>query len=124
VNRMSRMRRSKRRFFNQSSKSFKCDKWSIVHTNIRGYDSKRVSLHAILERADVLTINETFLKNNRKLIIPGFSCYNRNRKNVNGGGIATCIKSKDAMNTLKVFEGSNDDEILITLMVSLTLLLM
>ena len=111
MNRLSRMRRSKRRYFN---KSFKCDKWSIVHTNIRGYDSKAFSLHTICERADVLTINETFLKNNRKLIIPGFTCYNRNRKNVNGGGIATCIKRKDSMNTLKVFEGSNDDEILIT----------
>ena len=85
-----------------------------MHTNIRGYDSKALSLQTIADRADIITINETFFKNNRKLDLPGFTCFNRNRQNVNCGGIATCVKSKDAMNSLKVFEGSNDDEILIT----------
>ena len=92
----------------------KCDMWSLIHTNIRGYDSKALSLHAIVDNADVVTINETFLKNERKLNIPGFTCYNRNRQGVNGGGIATCVKNEDKMNTLKVFEGVNKYEVLIT----------
>ena len=33
---------------------------------------------------------------------------------MNGGGIATCVQSKDAMHTLKVFEGEDDNEIMIT----------
>ena len=50
----------------------------------------------------------------KKLVMPGFICYNRNRQGAMGGGIATCVKNKDKINTLKVFEGSNDDEILVT----------
>ena len=85
-----------------------------MHTNIRGYDSKVLSLQAVADRADIITVNETLLKNNRAMKLPGFTCYNRNRQNMNGGGIATCIKSKDAIHSLKVFEGLNDEEILIT----------
>ena len=80
VNQKSRARRSKRRFFMNRFKDVKCDAWSIVHTNIRGYVCKALSINPILDRADVLTINETFLKNNKKLKIPGFSCFTRNRK--------------------------------------------
>ena len=46
--------------------------------------------------------------------IQGYSCFNRNRQNVNFGGIATCVKSKDAKHTLKTFEGEDDHEVLIT----------
>ena len=109
--------RRRRRLRQKCRRSFDfCDKWTILHTNIRGYDSKAVSLHAILNQVkpSVVTINETYLKNNRKLTIPGFTTYNRNRQCVNGGGIATCVQSKDAMHTLKVFEGEKDNEMLIT----------
>ena len=88
--------------------------WVLLHSNIRGYDSKALSLHAIANNADVVTINETYLKNNRTLNMPGFTCFNRNRQGVNGGGIATCVKKKDSMHTLKVFEGKDDDEVVIT----------
>ena len=57
-----------RRSCNKSN-FIKCDMWSLIHTNIRGYDSKALSLHAIVDKADVVTINETFLKNDRKLNI-------------------------------------------------------
>ena len=91
-----------------------CDKWSIMHTNIRGFDSKVLSLQTMVDGADIVTINETFLKNNRKLRLPGFTCYNRNRINVHGGGIATCVNNKDAIDTLKVSEGLNEEEFLVT----------
>ena len=94
--------------------NFKCDNWCILQTNIRGYSLKAYSLQSVVNNVDVVTINETHLKNERKLELPGFTCYNMNRKGVNGGGIATCMKDKDAMNTLKVFERLNDDEVLIT----------
>ena len=54
------------------------------------------------------------MKSNKKSKIPGYLCFNRNRQCVNGGGIATCVKSKEALNTLKAFEGTDDNEILIT----------
>ena len=87
-----------------------------MHTNIRGYDSKATALHAIINQVkpSIVTINETFLKNNRKLKIPEYLCFNRNRQDVGGGGIATCIQSKDAAHTLKVAEGAEDHEMLIT----------
>ena len=94
-----------------------CDeKWSILHTNIRGYDSKAFSFHTIIDakKPSVITVNETYFKNNRKMKLQGYSCFNRNRQCVNGGGIATCVESKDAMHTLKVFEGEDNDEIMIT----------
>ena len=113
VNGKARKRRSVRRFYLRNNISKKCDVWVLIHSNIRGYDSKALSLHAIADKADVVTINETSLKNNRILKMPGFTCYNRNRQGVNGGGIATCIKNKDAKDTLKVFEGKDDEEIVI-----------
>ena len=102
-----------RRFYCRNNVS-KCDMWVIIHSNIRGYDLKAYSLHAIANNADVVTINETFLKNNRMLNMPGFTCFNRNRQGINGGDIAICVKRKDSIHTLKVFEGKNDDEVIIT----------
>ena len=112
MNRKARARRSKRRL--SSKNVLRCDKWSIMHTNIRGYDSKVLSLQTMVDRADIVKINETFLKNYRKLKLPGFTCFNMNRKNVHGGGIATCVRNKDAIHTLKVIEGLDDDEFLVT----------
>ena len=79
VNRMSRFRRCRRRLVNKSSKCFNYDTWSLMHTNIRGIDSKVLSLQAVADRADIITVNETLLKNNRAMKLPGFTCYNRNR---------------------------------------------
>ena len=68
MNRKARARRIKRRL---SSKTvLNCDKWSIMHTKIRGYDSKVLSLQTMVAMADILTINETFLKNKSEIFIP------------------------------------------------------
>ena len=65
-------------------------------------------------KANVVTLNETNLKGNRKLKIDGFTSYTRNRQKAHMGGIATSIDNKDAPNCLKVNEGSGDDEFIIT----------
>ena len=44
----------------------------------------------------------------------GFTSYNRNRLHANMGGVATCIDNKEAYNALKVTEGANDDEYIVT----------
>ena len=117
VKKKPRIRRGGKGRFRNNLDDFKlCDQWQIYHCNIRGFDSKSSSLKSILEtvQPNVVTLNETHYMNNKKLNIEGYVTFNRNRKNVNGGGIATCIKIKDAVDALKVFEGSNDDEMLIT----------
>ena len=52
----------------------------ILHTNIRGYNSKRISLETIVKTndIDIVTINETHLKGKKKAEIPGFESFSRN----------------------------------------------
>ena len=87
-----------------------------MHSNIRGIDSKMESLGTILNiiQPDVLTINETLFVKNRKLTLQGYSYFTSNRTCVSGGGIASCVKANDMVNTLKVGEGENDHEMLVT----------
>ena len=63
---------------------------------------------------DVVTLNEHGVKNKKKIIIPGFITYSRNRTNQNMGGVSTSISEKDRCSVIKVCEGSNQDEFLIT----------
>ena len=46
--------------------------------------------------------------------IPGYNSFTRNRQNKCMGGISTSVTNKDAMHTLKVMEGVDDDEFIIT----------
>ena len=62
----------------------------------------------------MITINETVLKNNNKMKIDGFNTYSRNRQNEHMGGVATAIKSNEAHNTVKVSEGVDKDEYIVT----------
>ena len=69
----------------------KSDKtWSILHTNIRGYSSKKNSMKNIIQqiKPNVITMNEVGLRQNKKLSMRGYECYMRNRKNnVYMGGV-------------------------------------
>ena len=65
-------------------------------------------------KPNVATLNEINFRGNRKLKIEGFTSYNRNRLHANMGGVATCIDNKEACNALKVTEGANDDEYIVT----------
>ena len=96
-----RIRRLKCKNFRNKSKT-----WTILHTNIRGYDSKVDSLEAIIGHVDpnVITINETMFKNNRELKMAGFESFTLNRDCKEGGGVATCVKSGDIDETLMIFE--------------------
>ena len=54
------------------------------------------------------------LKSGQRMKISGFNSFNRNRQNKYMGGISTSVANKDTMHTLKVKEGAEDDEFLIT----------
>ena len=62
----------------------------------------------------MITLNETLYKNNKKLNIEGYVTFNRNRQNSNGGGVATSVIQDDSKNTLKVKDGPDNDEYVIT----------
>ena len=92
------------------------DKLSIYLSNIRGYVSKCVSFQNIISsvKPSVAVLNETHFKFGKKIKIQGYNSLSRNGQNKCMGGISTSIKNQDAMHTLKVKEGSDDYEFLIT----------
>ena len=87
----------------------------IIQTNCDGFTSKKESFDDIVEveNPDVLVINETALKGNRKVKIPHHFSYTKNREK-NKGGVATVIANYLKTNTVKVGEGKEGNEYLIT----------
>ena len=64
---------------------------------------------------NVLTINEVGFKKNKKVNVPGYYSFTRNRKgNVNMGGIAKLVKNNENSSALKVVEGEDSDEFMVT----------
>ena len=59
-------------------------------------------------------ISESHLKFNSKLQIPNFTSYSRNRKEISHGGIATVVLDSEANDCLKVSDGVNDNDFLVT----------
>ena len=117
VTRRQKTRRSKRNSYKKYCHFSSSDnKWSIFHTNIRGFNSKKKSLLSIINgvNPNIITINEVGFKKDKKLNIPGFYCYNRNRGSVNMGGIATAIKNDEKHYVVKTDEGCDKDEFIIT----------
>ena len=63
---------------------------------------------------DIVTINETHYKGRKEIDIAGYLPFQRNRITNSGGGIATLVKSCDKDYTIRVKEGKDQDEYLIT----------
>ena len=78
--------------------------------------SKSISLQAIAgcKMPTVLTLNETMLLSNKELNLKGRYCFTSNRTGTGGGGIATCIRKNDKGDTIKMYEGEDDLELLVT----------
>ena len=62
----------------------------------------------------MITLQETNLKSKKKLSLPGYKCFSRNRFDGHMGGVATCVVSKDSEEVLKVTEGEVSNEFIIT----------
>ena len=59
--------------------------------------------------------HEVGFKKDKKLSLPGYNCYNKNRKNKSMGGVATAFRKNEAGFALKTAEGKDDeDEFIIT----------
>ena len=61
----------------------------------------------------MLTLNDTNLKGKLKVRVPNYFSYNKNREKFKGG-VATVIANHLKHNTMKVSEGRNDDEYIVT----------
>ena len=94
------------------------DYWKIYQLNFRGYNSKKYSFESILKgfdkMPDVLVISESHLQSSRNLKVPNYSSYTRNRKGKKHGGIATSVLNSEVNQCLKVSEGANDNEYIVT----------
>ena len=103
-------RRGGRKSMSSSSINMK-----IIQSNCDGLRSKKESVKEILEveAPDVLLLNDTALKGNRKVKIPKYFSFTKNREKAKGG-VATVVKDNLKNNTIKVDEGRDGDEYIIT----------
>ena len=65
-------------------------------------------------KPDLITLQEINLKKNKSLDVKGYTCYNKNRVKGNMGGVATCVADEDAETVLKLSEGHDGNEYIIT----------
>ena len=62
-----------------------------------------------------MTINEVGLRKDKRVSLQGYNCYTRNRKtNEKMGGVATAVIDDEKTTTLKMIEGENKDEFIVT----------
>ena len=88
----------------------------MYHVNINNLDAKNISLKSTLSNHSysLVTLNETHCKAGRKVVIPDYLTYTRNRVDKACGGIATSIKLSDAHNVVRIDEGKEDNEFIVT----------
>ena len=81
-------------------------------------NSKKSSLVSILASMvpspNLLVVSESHMKFDTKVNITGYNSYSRNRKDKSQGGIVTSIRDDEAINCLKVSEGQDSNEYIIT----------
>ena len=84
----------------------------ILHSNIRGFNSKKESIENIIKDidVDVCTLNETGLRGRNKVVLPGYISFTKNRAAKAMGGICTAVKDTLKDNVVHVGEGEGDDE--------------
>ena len=117
-----RRRRRKRR----KRRRKKAEKLSIVLSNCKGFSSKMESIKRdIIENRspDVLLLNETLLRGERKIKMKNYISFCKNRSTEKakgrkegggGGGVATLVADHLKAGLTKVGEGKEGDEYLIT----------
>ena len=111
-----------RKTYRRGRKKNKCikensdNKCILYHLNIRGFNSKRISLENIVRKLSpaIITLNETHLKFKQKPKLSNYFSYDRNRISESMGGISTFVKNKDKDDFIKICEGDQNDEFLVT----------
>ena len=100
------MQKKKRRRKGGVNRKLVSKDFKVYLVNIRGANSKNVSLQSIVEDPqvipDVINLVETKLKISSKLNIEGYKCFNKNRQNKHMGGVATFVRESDVSDKGKI----------------------
>ena len=89
--------------------------FKVLHSNCHGFISKQPSIDDIIlnKSPDVYLFNETALKGRRKISIKNYFSFGKNREK-HMGGVATVVANHLRQHAVKVAEGREGDEYLIT----------
>ena len=82
-----------------------------------GYNCKKASIPTLLEKLkpDICTWQETGLTGNNQIKIKGYHASLRNRKDfIKMGGVCTAVQNALKPHTVKIVEGEDDEEFLVT----------
>ena len=98
------------------STSFNSSKLKLAHVNIRSCRNKEVEISLILKEndIDILTLNETWLKNNFKLDIPNYTITRKDRPSRQGGGVAILVRNDIKFDIIDTCSNLNTDNEAIT----------
>ena len=88
---------------------FNSSKLKLAHINIRSCRNKEVEISLFLKEndIDILTLNETWLKNSFKLDIPNYTTARRDRPRRQGGGVAILVRN-DIIDTCSNINTDNE----------------
>ena len=90
---------------------------TIYNTNLNGFNGKKASIAKLLStiKPTVATFQETAVTGSNKINIKNYLCFQRNRKGLKTmGGVATFVTNDLKQNTVKVKEGIEKDEYIVT----------
>ena len=90
---------------------------SIFDQNLNGYNGKRASIGELLNiiQPTVATFQETAIVGNNRIKVKNYFSFQRNRKGVKTmGGVATLVSNNVKQYAVKVREGEDTDEYLVT----------
>ena len=99
------------------STSFNSSKLKLAHINIRSCRDKDVEISLFLKEndIDILTLNETWLKNNFKLDVPNYTITRKDRPSRQGGGVATLVRYDIKFDIIDTCSNINTDNEAITI---------
>ena len=110
-------RRSRRRIRRGGRTTGKTVDITILNNNLNGFNGKKASIQELFDivKPTVATFQETAVAGSNKIKLKNYYCFQRNRKGVKQmGGVATFVLNEVKANTLKVKEGEDNEEYLIT----------
>ena len=90
---------------------------SIFDNNLNGFSGKRASIEELLNtvKPTVVTFQETAMSGNNRIKIKNYFAFQRNRKGVKTmGGVAILVENDVKQSAVKVKEGEDNDEFLVT----------
>ena len=99
------------------STSFNSSKLKLAHIKIRSCRNKEVEIYLFLKEndIDILTLNETWLKNNFTLDIPNYTITRKDRPSRQGGGVAILVRNDIKFDIIDTCSNINTDNEAITI---------